>query len=678
MTPTGQVSLVIYPDQVKINGAVVTAMAHTPTKQKVVVNWRLSTTEQKDQLKATTHPIVVRGTAQVSPVSRATNAYQFDYARYLLGQNITTQFKVTHATWQAATELNLGQRIFAALSSWRKRVMLYCEHLPQPLRGLALLLVVGAQDLEFTEVITQIKTLGLIFLFCLSGLHVFYLTAGVRKIATLFYVTTPTINWLLLVLLPMYWVIGGQSVSLTRAVMMVWLRLFATQVNWRLSGVAAWSIVAGGNVLLAPYVIFNLGAQLSYLLTLALIIAPKSNQLLQGLWLNALSLLVIAAHTYTINWLTLLITPLFIFGFTWWILPLVGIGVVASLFSSPIMLWCNAGLALVLAPIKVMATWNTQIVVGAILPVIVWGCLLALLLMMVHPRRTLRYACIVVMGLAFNWWWLHQPQQSQVVFFDIGQGDATLIIDHTHHHVTLIDTGGKLQFTQQKWQERVQKTDAGQSIIVNYLKARGLQRIDHLILTHQDTDHTGYLPSVAQNIKVGKVYLPAGMERNQQFVARLAAANLKLAQVTPLTAATATTTALPRQLTILHPFTAGSGKNEDSIVVLVHFNQRKILVTGDLDQSGELLVMKQANVAADILKVGHHGSKTSTHPEFVVAVKPQLAVISAGVNNRYGHPHEQTMATLRTYQVPALTTAQVGQIILDAAGQVHYYVKQTN
>lgn len=118
-------------------------------------------------------------------------------------------------------------------------------------------------------------------------------------------------------------------------------------------------------------------------------------------------------------------------------------------------------------------------------------------------------------------------------------------------------------------------------------------------------------------------------------------------------------------LRLLHPFESGQGTNDDSLVLWYDFNGIKCIFTGDLPQAGEKeVITKYPEINADILKTGHHGSKTSTSPEFVRKMNPRLAIISCGRNNRYGHPNQETLETLNNNGVPYLSTANCGMIKL--------------
>ncbi|KRM83016.1 ComE operon protein 3 [Liquorilactobacillus vini DSM 20605] len=251
------------------------------------------------------------------------------------------------------------------------------------------------------------------------------------------------------------------------------------------------------------------------------------------------------------------------------------------------------------------------------------------------------------------------PLFDEVVYFDIGQGDSTLIRTRFNRSISLVDTGGKVSFTNEKWQIRHSKTN-GETVVANYLLSKGINHLDNLFLTHQDTDHIGNFPSIAKKIQIERVIIPAGMGKNQNFIRRLKQAGVVAEKVLPVK------TSRYQQIGIfklLHPFKDGTGTNEDSLVLWFELNKFKFIISGDLDQAGEKQVIKKyPNIQADFLKTGHHGSKTSTAPVYVKQLEPSLAIISAGKNNRYGHPNQETLATLEKFKVPFVCTINSGMI----------------
>ncbi|WP_311408527.1 ComEC/Rec2 family competence protein [Liquorilactobacillus uvarum] len=129
----------------------------------------------------------------------------------------------------------------------------------------------------------------------------------------------------------------------------------------------------------------------------------------------------------------------------------------------------------------------------------------------------------------------------------------------------------------------------------------------------------------------------------------------------------------------MHPFSEGEGKNESSIAVTTNLNGVNVIISGDLDKSGELEICRRTpELRADILKTGHHGGKTSTAEGYVQQLQPKLAIISAGRANRYGHPNLETLETLRQNRISYLNTAKVGMIKLISIGSHNFKIETGN
>ncbi|MFT8504249.1 ComEC/Rec2 family competence protein [Liquorilactobacillus satsumensis] len=237
----------------------------------------------------------------VQRVAGPTNENQFDYRRFLQGKNISNTIMLSQLSSEKEVSLqDQGVFFLAWLHGIRKKLLNQLETLPQPLAGYSQLLLLGFYDQSFETQLKQISSLGLLYLFSLSGMHIFYLAAFFRWLCTQLAITRETCDTLLLLLLPLYAVLGGFSASLVRAVMMVWIILSARKfLGISVSGITAEGLVLILNLLLCPALVFSLGAQLSYLLTLILLLNRQQSQLLVGLKMTAYSLPLILWQTFS-------------------------------------------------------------------------------------------------------------------------------------------------------------------------------------------------------------------------------------------------------------------------------------------------------------------------------------------------------------------------------------------
>lgn len=241
-----------------------------------------------------------------------------------------------------------------------------------------------------------------------------------------------------------------------------------------------------------------------------------------------------------------------------------------------------------------------------------------------------------------------------VDFVDVGQGDCTLI--RTADAVILVDAG-----------------EAGTAdTVVSYLKEKGIKNIDCCIATHPHSDHIGALYRIFEEFSVDTVLLPDipdelipttstyekfldGLENVKNIIPAGAGDNFDFGSL---------------NLDILGPVKEYDDLNQMSLVSKVSFGNTSVMLTGDAETPAETDMLKKRNVdySADILKVGHHGSKTSTSEKWLKAVHPQFAVVSCGLDNDYGHPHKSIVNRLEDFGVEYYRTDLEGHILFKSDG----------
>lgn len=269
-------------------------------------------------------------------------------------------------------------------------------------------------------------------------------------------------------------------------------------------------------------------------------------------------------------------------------------------------------------------------------------------------RRTIGLLLLVMYGVMFL-----LPRLATggfVAFADVGQGDAT-IARLTPRQVMLVDVGGKMNLPQPPW-ATPQKRDFQAQQLVQFLRGKGIARVQQLVLTHKDIDHIGNLPYFLQQMPVDNIYVPLGMMQTEAYQ-ELVAPHCRGASVQEVQAGMR----LNHWTLVKHPFKSGAGENEDSVAVLVETGPKRLMLTGDLDQAGERNLLDDPMIGrVPILKFGHHGSKTSTASEFLQRLQPSIGVVSAGVKNRFGHPNQETLVTARQNNMQVFSTAESGML----------------
>mgnify|MGYP000910764262 CR=1 FL=1 len=195
--------------------------------------------------------------------------------------------------------------------------------------------------------------------------------------------------------------------------------------------------------------------------------------------------------------------------------------------------------------------------------------------------------------------------------------------------------------------------------MIPYLKSRGVDKIDQLILTNTDKEHVGDLLEVTNAFHVGEILVSKGSLTQKEFVAELQATQTKVRSVT----AGENLPIFGNQLEVLSTRQIGDGNRNDSLLLYGKLLDKHFLFTGNLKERGEQELLKQyPTIEVDILKAGQHGSKISSSPAFLEKLKPEITLISVGKNNRAKLPHQETLARLESIKSKIYRTDQQGAI----------------
>lgn len=236
-------------------------------------------------------------------------------------------------------------------------------------------------------------------------------------------------------------------------------------------------------------------------------------------------------------------------------------------------------------------------------------------------------------------------------FIDVGQGDCILV--QNKDVKILIDAG---------------TTQSGAQICA-YLENLGIDYLDCFIGTHPHEDHLGGAAAVLSEIQVEKVYLN-GETSNSYFFERLVDTLIDK-NITPTIPEFHSPYEFGKfKVEFISPTTDFENTNNNSLVTIISYGDVRLLLTGDIERpvEAELIYNEDTTLEADILKVGHHGSRNGTSNEFLKAVNPSVAVIQCGKDNSYGHPHKEALTRLENADIEILRTDENGSVILRTDG----------
>jgi competence protein ComEC len=266
--------------------------------------------------------------------------------------------------------------------------------------------------------------------------------------------------------------------------------------------------------------------------------------------------------------------------------------------------------------------------------------------------KTIVMALLIVLTLSSSGFSATNPLT--VHFIDVGQADCIFIHSPDGHNM-LIDAGNN--------------DDA--ATVTSYLAAQNVVKIDVLIGTHPHEDHIGSMDTVIQDFEIGQIYLPKVTVNNRTFADVLAAVKQKGLKVNSPVAGSSIAWDSSVQVKILAPNSVTYDElNDYSIVLQLVYGETKFMFTGDAEQTSEKEILARfSDLKVDVLKVGHHGSNSSTTAAFLKAVAPQYAVISLGKYNQYGYPSQEVTNRLEQARVKVYRTDNQGTIMATSSGK---------
>lgn len=239
----------------------------------------------------------------------------------------------------------------------------------------------------------------------------------------------------------------------------------------------------------------------------------------------------------------------------------------------------------------------------------------------------------------------------RVIFLDVGQGASQLLISPTGQTM-LIDAGNNDREEQ----------------MVEYLEQYGVDRLDIVIGTHPDADHIGGLDAVINTVDVGKIYMPKVQANTKTFESLLRSIKNKGLKVTTAKAGLQLDWDEQVDVTMIAPVVNGLDNNNMSAVIKVTYGDTSFLLTGDASSASEKeMIGSGVDLQADVLLVGHHGSKSSTTLSFLNQVNPEYAVIQVG-DNSYGHPKETILERLRKKNIGVYRNDLQGTVEITSDG----------
>lgn len=602
-------------------------------KEKVIANYYFEKEEEKNKYFKNIHlgdTIKIIGT--IKEVSNNTIFNEFNYKKYLYNKKIYKEINIDRLE-----VIKKGNILYKIKDKLLKRSYKFAN------KAYYLTFIFGDKSNMNSDTINSYIKNGTSHLLAISGmhLHVFmlFIILFIKKFRFLTRLIFLTIFFSFFLFLTNY------GASILRAIIFTLLLMIKNEYNLRLTNIHILLITAFIILLIDPFMIYDLGFIYSFVVTFGIL---YYNKFIKGNYLKKLLIIslisfffsfpITALVNYQINLFSIIANLIYVPLISFIIYPLTLISYIFSCLEPILSLFLSLNNILG----NIFEVLEVIIVIPKI-PIAVVIIYYYLLLTINNKRKFIVFFIVLLFIIKII------PKinnGSEVIYLDVGQGDSTIIIAPHQKKVVLVDTGGKIKYKEEKWQERAKKYNLS-SRTIKYLNSKGISKIDYLILTHGDYDHIGEAINLVNNFKVEKVIFNCGSfnDLEKKLIKDLNKKNIKYyACIKGINIAN-------NELHFLNT-KENDNENDNSNVIYTKLYNYKFLFMGDAGNTCEKDIIDKYNLdEIDFLKVGHHGSNTSSSKYFIDKIKPKNSIISVGKNNRYNHPKDEVLETLSNSKI---------------------------
>ena len=614
-------------------------------KEKVKATYYLTNKDEIHLIKQIHLGDKVRLEGEFSLPLTNKDEYSFDYERYLKTKKIYYLFKI-----EKLSVISSSKNIFLHIKEF---VINRCKD------KYLKVFVLGDKSSLDSSVVRTYQDLGISHLFAISGMHVSLLSTMLLKLLKWLQVKEDNRLKIVSCILLFYLFLTTFSVSILRAVLFFICFSFNKIYYTYIDSKNIFLLVAAISLFINPFYIYDVAFIYSYSISFSLIVMANFINSFKSYFK---SLFV----TSIISFLVGIPTSLYFFN------QLNFLSIIYNLFYVPFISYIVFPLALIsfLVPqvLKVFElsvsfleftastlskiTFSKLIFCSCNILIYFIYIILIICILKLISSSNKRVVLIFILLLVFHYFIPTLFDKNYLMMIDVGQGDSILI--HSKGKNMLIDTGGI-----ETYQNKSFKSSNDSKVVINttipLLKKLGISKIDYLVLTHGDFDHAGEAINLIRNFNVDKIYLNQGkfnsLEKkiimNHKKTFQIAEKDLiKLGRIS-----------------LISLNKAFDDENDSSTILLMYYKNLKILLTGDASVKSEKYILDTYDLGhVDILKLGHHGSKTSTDEDLLKEIRPSLGLISCGKNNKFNHPHKVTIEKLKKYRVNYLRTDIEGSI----------------
>ena len=502
--------------------------------------------------------------------------------------------------------------------------------------------ILGDKKYLDKDVIRSYQENGISHLFAISGMHITLLTGMLSKLLKKTKISEEQEYFIITIFLINYLIVVGVTPSILRGILFYIFFTLNKLYYFYIKPVNIYLFIISLSLLVNPNYLFDIAFQYSYLISLSLISLSstlQSNNYIKSLLkVSVISFIVSIPITirnfYQINILSIIYNLFYV--------PLVSIVIFPMSLLVLVIPKLNIIYNIFIIILETTSTFlskiNTLKLVFIKLPDIVYIIYFIIILIYIF-RKKKEYLYILLILLTIHFSIPIISNNDYIDIIDVGQGDSILI--HLNRKNILIDTGGDTSYSSNKDGEIFFNT------IYPTLKSNGIKKLDYLILSHGDKDHMGEAKKIVESIDVNKVIFNVGSYNylEKDLIKTLKKRNIKYYK---------NIENIYIRNTPIYFLNTGvyNNENDNSNVIYFIVNNYKFLLMGDAGEDKEKDILNEYSIEdIDFLKVGHHGSDTSSSKEFIDIMNPKFSIISVGENNRYNHPKKSVLNTLSNSKI---------------------------
>lgn len=509
--------------------------------------------------------------------------------------------------------------------------------------------LLGDQSEIKVEVKESYQRNGISHLLAISGMQFIIIEEFLLKLLKKLPLKNKTNFKIVIFFLLLYLSILNITASILRGILFYILFSLNRHWNLNLDKKIVISIAITITLLINPYYIYEIGFWYSYIISIGLMYFMKEETsylktlIKSSMLAFLLSIPISLYYFYEIN-ITSIIYNLFY-------IPLINIIIFPSSIITFVFPVIEPLYNILIKLLETSSLYLNNISFGKLIfakiPIVFYIIELGIILLLLNTRKK-KLILLLIIILGIHYYGPSIYQKDFIKFIDVGQGDSVLI--YSKGKSALIDTGGKVDYDEKE------SSSISKYTTIPLLKSLGIKKLNYIFLTHGDNDHAGETIYLEKNFQVINIYLNQGEEQELEQKIRKEIKKIKKVKQEEVFQV--------GNFTLHQINKKWENENTGSSVFYVKHPKLTALLLGDATIKTEEYLQKNYNLKVDVLKVGHHGSATSTSLSFLKEATPRLAIISVGENNRYHHPSRKVIERLIKQNIPYLQTKTSGTITI--------------